>query len=72
MTFRNKKDVKFSTKKIGKAYATDSKLSYFEKHYRENLDYDSYKVEGGKGGIFNGQAGSGKGSYESIGVVVYQ
>ena len=36
--FKNKKDVKFSTKKIGKAYVTDSELTYFEKHYRENMD----------------------------------
>ena len=60
MSFKNKKDVKFNTKKIGKAYVTDSELLYFEKHYRENLDYDSYKVENGKGCIFNGKAVSGK------------
>ena len=29
---KNKKDIKFSTKTIGKAYVTDSSLSYFEKH----------------------------------------
>ena len=28
MTFKSKKNVKFSTNKIGKAYVTDSKLSY--------------------------------------------
>ena len=60
ITFKNKKDIKFSTNKIGKAYVTDSELKYFEKHYRENLDIESYKIECGKGGIFNGQAGSGK------------
>ena len=59
-TFRNKKDVKFSTKKIGKAYVTDSKLAYFEKHYRENMNISDYKIESGKGCIYNGQAGSGK------------
>ena len=59
-TFKNKRYVKFSTKKIGKAYVTDSDLSYFEKHYRENMDISFYKVESGKGCIFNGQAGSGK------------
>jgi len=58
--FRNKKDVKFSTKKIGKAYVTDSGLVYFEKHYRENMDMTDYKIENGKGCIYNGQAGSGK------------
>ena len=59
-TFRNKKDVKFSTKTIGKAYPTDSKLVYFEKHYRENMSISDYKIESGKGCIYNGQAGSGK------------
>ena len=29
ITFKNKKDVKFSTNKIGKAYVTDSELKYF-------------------------------------------
>ena len=28
--FKNKKDVKFSTNKIGKAYMTDNELLYFE------------------------------------------
>ena len=60
LLFKNKRDVKFSTKKIGKAYVTDSNLSYFEKHYRENMDTSDYNVESGKGCIFNGQAGSGK------------
>ena len=59
-SFKNKKDVKFSTKKIGKAYVTDSSLAYFEKHYRENMNMSDYKVESGRGCIFNGQAGSGK------------
>ena len=59
--FKNKKkNIKFNTNKIGKAYRTDAKLVYFEEHYRENIDYDSYKVKKGKGCIFNGQAGSGK------------
>ena len=52
--------MKFSTKKIGKAYITDSELVYFEKHYRENMDMSDYKMENGKGCIYNGQAGSGK------------
>ena len=60
MKFKNKKDVKFNTKKIGKAYVTDGKLIYLEKRYRENLDYDNYTVKNGKGCMFNGQAGSGK------------
>ena len=58
--FKNKKDVKFSTKRIGRAYVTDSELVYFEKHYRENMDVSDYKSETGKGCIYNGQAGSGK------------
>ena len=32
-TFKNKKDVKFKTKHIGKAFMTDDKPKYFEKHY---------------------------------------
>ena len=59
-SFKNKKDVKFSTKKIGRAYVTDNTLKYFEKHYRENIDVKEYEIVNGKGIIFNGQAGSGK------------
>ena len=58
-SFRNKKDVKFSTKKIGQPYVTDSSLVYFEKHYRENMP-KPIKIKNGKGCIYNGQAGSGK------------
>lgn len=58
--FKNKKDVKLSTNKIGKAYMTDNELLYFEKHYRENMNVLDYKCVNGKGIIFNGQAGSGK------------
>ena len=56
----NKKDVKFDIKNIGKAYITDSPLCYFERHYRENMDFDCYKAIEGEGRIYNGQAGSGK------------
>ena len=35
-------------------------MTYFEKHYRENVDISDYKAKLGKGCIFNGQAGSGK------------
>ena len=59
-SFRNKKDVKFSSKKIGKAYVADSKLVYFEKHFRENMDTSDYKIETGRGCMYTGQAGSGK------------
>ena len=58
--FKNKKDVEFNTSKIGRAYVTDTELTYFEKRYRENMDYDSYEVRRGEGYVFNGQAGSGK------------
>ena len=58
-SFRNKKDVKFSTKKIGRPYVTDSSLVYFEKHYRENMPKPN-TIKNGKGCIYNGQAGSGQ------------
>lgn len=58
-SFRNKRNVKFSTKKIGRPYVADSSLVYFEKHYRENMDIPE-QIERGKGCIYNGQAGSGK------------
>ena len=58
--FPHKKTVQFETKNIGKAYRTDSKLVYFEKKYRENLDFDSYDKVTGTGQIINGQARSGK------------
>ena len=58
--FKNKKDVKFKTKYIGKAFETNSELVYFEKKYRENLNMDDYKIENGKGIIYTGCAGSGK------------
>ena len=55
-----KKDIKFSTKKIGRPYVTDSEFVYFEKHFRENMDITDYEIETGRGCIYNGQAGSGK------------
>ena len=33
MKFRNKKDTKFSTRKIGKGFETDSKPTYLAKRY---------------------------------------
>ena len=59
-SFKNKKDVKFSTNKIGRAYVTDNILEYFEKHYRENINVKEYEIVNDKGIIFNAQAGSGK------------
>ena len=58
-SFQNKRDVEFSTKKIGNAYVTDSTLSYY-KNYRENMDISNYKTKNGIGRIYTGQAGSGK------------
>ena len=57
---KNKKDVKFDTSKIGKAYTTDSELYYVGKHYIQNADMSDYQKENGNGCVFNGQAGSGK------------
>ena len=59
--YKNKSDVTFNVNHIGKAFKTNSKYSYFYKHYRENLDYDSFKdkiSETGK--ILYGVAGCGK------------
>ena len=40
-----------------KTYFVEGGISYFEKHYRENMDITYYITEYGKGCIFNGQAG---------------
>ena len=59
--YKNKADVKFNVKNIGKPYVTDSPPNYFEKHYRENMDYKSYTDKISKSGkIYYGQAGCGK------------
>lgn len=55
-----KKSIKFSTKSIGKAYITASKLCYFEKNYRGNMNTEDCNIKLGKGYVFNGLAGSGK------------
>lgn len=60
LTYPNKKDVKFKVKNIGKAYVTESKATYFEKHYRENMDINEYKPQMGNGCIYYGEAGCGK------------
>ena len=65
---KNKKDVKFKTNYIGRAYVTDSKLSYFEKHNRENLNFDDNKCEISKGCIFLGGPGCGK-NYRLCGMI---
>lgn len=59
--YKNKADVKFEVKHIGKAFKTDSQPTYFEKHYCENLDFDSYTDKISQSGkILYGQAGCGK------------
>lgn len=40
--YKNKSDITFNVNHIGKAFKTESRASYFDKKYRENLDYDSY------------------------------
>ena len=60
MKLKHKKDVKFETKIIGKAFKTDSRLFYFEKHYRDNLNITDYKDLIGSSRIYNGKAGCGK------------
>lgn len=59
--YKNKADVKFNVKNIGKPYVTNGQLTYFEKHYRENMDYESYTDNISQSGkIYYGQAGCGK------------
>ena len=60
-TYKNKSDVKFQVKYIGKPFITNSKLVYFDKLFREKLDYKSYSEHVSKTGkIYYGQAGCGK------------
>lgn len=42
------------------SFLLQSSVVYFEKHYRENMDYNSYEAVKVKGCIFTRQAGSGK------------
>ena len=41
-------------------FQTDSNVTYFEKHYRENLNPDNYTDYMGNGTIYYGGAGCGK------------
>ena len=60
-SYKNKADVKFQVKYIGKPFVTNSKPSYFEKRFRENLDYSTYTDHVSKTGkICFGKAGCGK------------
>ena len=58
MKLENKKDVEFTLDTIGRPYITDSKVSYFEKHYRQKLNIEDYQSVKGNGCIYN--VGSGK------------
>ena len=58
--YRNKSDVKFKTKNIGKAFITNTKPTYFEKHYRENIDVSNYTAYKGNGAIYYAPAGCGR------------
>ena len=60
VTYPSKKDIKFKVKNIEQAFMTDSKPTYFEKHYRENLDVNNYKSIKGNCYIYHGQASCGK------------
>ena len=42
------------------SFLLQSSVVYFEKHYSENMDYNSYEAVKVKGCIFTRQAGSGK------------
>ena len=44
VTYPNKKDVNFKVKNISNADMTDSNSTYFEKHYRENMDINDFKT----------------------------
>lgn len=59
--YKNKSDITFNVNHIGKALKTNSKPSYFDRKYRENIDYDSYTDKISQNGkILYGQAGCGK------------
>ena len=60
VTYPNKKDVNFKVKNISNADTTDSNSTYFEKHYRENMDINDFKTQTGTGCIYHGEAGCGK------------
>ena len=60
VTYPNNKDVNLKVKNIGNADMTESNSTYFEKHYRENMDINDYKTQTGTGSIYHGEAGCGK------------
>ena len=69
--YKHKSEVKFQVKNIGKAYLTDSQPNYFDKHFRENLDYKCFTDTISKTGkIYYGQAGCGK--LWQLGQLIYE
>ena len=44
-SYRNKANVKFEVKHIGKPFVTNGTPNYFDKHYRENLDYKVSQIK---------------------------
>ena len=62
-SYKNKADVKFEVKHIGVPFITNGAPNYFDKHYRENLDYKSFTDKISQTGkIYYSQAGCGKSS----------
>lgn len=60
-SYRNKVGVKFDVKEIVEPSITNGQPNYFDKHYRENLDYKSFTDKVRKTGkIYYLQAGCGK------------
>lgn len=58
--YPNQKIVEFEIDYIGKIFQTDSNVTYFEKHYRENLNPGNYTDYVDNGTIYYGGAGCGK------------
>ena len=59
--YRNKADVKFVVKHIGEPFVTNGTPNYFDKHYRENMDYKSFTYKISKTGkIYYGRGGCDK------------
>lgn len=59
--YRNKADVNFTVKNIGKAFITNSKADHFVKRYRDKFDINDFKdVISKTGEIYFGMPGCGK------------
>ena len=67
--YNNKADVKFHVKNIGKPFVTNGHPTYFDKHYRENLDYESYTDKISKTGkTLYGYAGCGNKKFSTVSI----